>query len=128
MYTAITSGIHVYVTARYEAAYSQPASFKHFFSYFIRIENRSDKPVKLLRRRWEIFDSSGIVREVEGPGVVGMTPTIEPRASYTYNSACDLQSSFGTMSGYYTMIDVETGRYIDVEIPRFRLEAPWILN
>jgi ApaG protein len=128
MYTAVTSGIHVHVTARYEPAYSQPEASRHFFSYYIRIENRSDSAVKLLRRRWHIFDSEGVVREVEGPGVVGMTPVIEPAAAYTYNSACDLNSPFGAMHGTYTMIIMENGKHVEVEIPRFRLEVPWMLN
>lgn len=128
MYTAITSGIHVHVTARFEPSYSRPEASKHFFSYFIRIENRSSSAVKLLRRRWYIFDSVGLMREIEGPGVVGMTPVIEPRAAYTYNSACDLLSPFGSMHGFYTMLDLESGKEVNVEIPRFRLETPWMLN
>ncbi len=128
MYTAITEGIYVHVTARYEPAYSKPEASKHFFSYFIRIENRSSAPIKLLRRSWKIFDSVGLFREIEGPGVVGMTPVIEPRAAYTYNSACDLLSTFGTMHGFYTMQDQVNGKVVLVEIPLFKLESPWILN
>lgn len=128
MKTAITSGIRVSVTSRYEPSYSQPEASRYFFSYFIRIENKGETSVKLLRRQWFIFDSAGMVREVEGPGVVGMTPVIEPNASYTYNSACDLESSMGSMHGFYTMLDLHSNRHLDVEIPRFMLEAPWMLN
>jgi ApaG protein len=128
MYTAITSGIHVQVSTQYEPAFSHPDGASFYFSYFIRIENRSDQPVQLLRRQWTIFDSVGLIREVEGPGVVGATPIIQPKRAFEYNSACDLQTTVGSMRGFYTMQNIETGQFFDVRIPVFRLEAPWILN
>jgi ApaG protein len=38
-------------------------------------------PVKLLFRKWTIFDSVGTYKIVEGEGVVGEQPIIEPGAS-----------------------------------------------
>lgn len=38
-------------------------------------------------------------REVEGEGVVGEQPILEPDASYQYMSACNLHTEFGHMNG-----------------------------
>ena len=32
------------------------------------------------------------LREVEGPGVVGETPVLQPGEEFSYSSACDLRS------------------------------------
>lgn len=131
MYTAITENIHVKVTASYEPEYSQPDANRFFYSYHIRIMNKSGWPVKLLRRHWYIFDSLGEARIVEGPGVVGATPVIAPGDSYSYSSACDLESDLGAMQGFYTMqqqVPNNKGNFLHVEIPRFHLEAPWKQN
>lgn len=57
-----------------------------------------------MRRQWFIFDSNGSVREVEGEGVVGIQPVIEPGQSYAYVSGCNLKTDIGSMKGHYSMI------------------------
>jgi ApaG protein len=128
MQTAVSSGVKVSLETRYEQKFSSPLTDNYVFSYFIRIENQNDFPVQLIRRHWFIFDSCGIKREVEGPGVVGEQPVIAPGESYSYNSACDLLSMRGTMHGFYTMIRVSDQSNFRVEIPRFRMETPISLN
>ena len=58
------------------------------FSYFITIENKSEKTVQLLERFWTIFDSLNNTEIVEGEGVVGQTPVLEPQDTYKYKSGC----------------------------------------
>lgn len=128
MVKSTTSGIQVSAQSRYEPAYSAPNQNRFIFSYQITIENKSSHPFQLLRRTWDIFDSSGSIRTVEGKGVIGQQPIIEPGKSYTYNSACDLETVYGSMTGNYLMVNKDSQDFVQVEIPVFQLATPWILN
>lgn len=128
MQTAVSSGIKVSLETRYEPKFSSPLTDNYVFSYFITIENQNEYAVQLVRRHWFIFDSCGIRREVEGPGVVGEQPVLGPGEFYSYSSACDLLSMRGTMHGFYTMTRIQDQVTFRVEIPRFRMEAPVSLN
>ena len=81
MITTITDGVKVSVETQFQPEYSNPQGDHFMFAYKINIENLSDTTVQLLRRHWDIFDSNGIHREVEGEGVVGEQPVIEPGKS-----------------------------------------------
>lgn len=126
--TAITSGIVISAVSQFEERYSSPDDGRFIFSYEITIENRTNASIQLLRRAWYIFDASGEHRNIEGKGVVGEQPLILPGQSFNYRSACDLKSPFGRMKGEYIMIDLADKRLINVLIPVFSLETPWILN
>lgn len=128
MSTAVTHDIRITVTSRFEAAHSDPPAERFLFSYRITITNRGNEIVRLLRRHWVIRDSMAPVREVEGPGVVGETPVLEPGAGFTYSSACDLRSGFGRMEGTYLMERVRDGRQFRVTIPAFALLVPEMAN
>jgi ApaG protein len=67
-------------------------------------------------------------REVEGPGVVGETPVLRPGEEFTYNSACDLRSGLGAMTGTYRMHCIGNGREFDVVIPELHLRFPFTAN
>ncbi|MDZ4821941.1 MAG: Co2+/Mg2+ efflux protein ApaG [Flavobacteriales bacterium] len=128
MEIALTSGIRISVQTRFEPKLSNAYADNYVFSYHITIENQNDFPIQLLRRHWFIFDSAGMQREVEGPGVVGFQPVIHPGEFYAYNSACDLVSKHGTMNGFYSMARTDDKSFIRVEIPKFKLEVPFALN
>lgn len=128
MSTKVTQGIRISALARYEAQESDPKAGRFLFSYRIRIENRGERSVKLLSRHWDIVDSLAERRVVEGPGVVGETPVLAPGEQFSYNSACDLRSGFGRMSGHYTMQDLQDGGTFQVEIPAFELVQPVAAN
>ena len=70
------------VAVSYLPEQSQPAHGRWFWSYHIRIENDGETPVQLLSRRWIILDGRGSRHEVEGEGVVGDQPVIDPGESY----------------------------------------------
>jgi ApaG protein len=82
MVERVTEGISIMVETFYQAAQSNPISAEYLFSYRITIENRTLYPVKLLSRHWHIMDSNGTYREVQGEGVVGRQPIIEPGNTY----------------------------------------------
>ena len=84
--------------------------------------------VQLTDRFWKIFDSLNNTEIVEGEGVVGQTPVLEPQDTYKYKSGCFLQSGVGAMTGFYTMINIETQQSFDVTIPTFQLSTPISLN
>jgi ApaG protein len=126
--TASTEGVRVSVLTEYQPEYSSPYQSHFVFSYRIRIENHSDNTVQLQRRKWLIFDSNATVREIEGEGVVGLTPILEPGESHEYISGCSLKSSIGKMSGSYVMERLADGKKFRVMIPEFSLIAPFRLN
>jgi ApaG protein len=128
MTTALTSGILISVSCRYESKFSNPAQNLYMFSYTIVIENKNDFPIQLKRRFWHITDSSTRKREVEGEGVIGEQPVIEPGKSYAYRSSCDFTTDTGRMHGSYQMQNLSTGVLFDVEIPSFVLMVPHRLN
>jgi len=120
---ATTRDISVRVAVSYLAEQSNPSLNRWFWSYHIRIENRSEVSVQLLSRSWRIVDGRGATHEVHGEGVVGETPLIAPGGSFDYVSGCPLDTSGGAMSGTYRMVD-ENGGLFDVVIPRFELIGP----
>ena len=120
---ASTRDITVRVAVSYLPEQSDPSSSRWFWSYHVRIENRSSLSVQLLSRSWQIVDGHGSTHEVHGEGVVGEMPLIAPEGSFDYVSGCPLDTPNGWMSGSYRMVD-EDGTSFDVTIPRFQLVAP----
>jgi len=128
MVTAKTEGVLVTVETEYQPEYSSPRQQHFVFTYRVKIENNSDYTIKLLRRKWEIFDSNGVKKEVEGEGVVGQQPVLEPGESHQYVSGSNLKTSMGKMHGYYLMERMIDGKELRVMIPEFILIAPFRLN
>ena len=126
--TAITNGIKVCVETNYQAEYSSPGQSHYVFTYRITIENNGDYTIKLHRRHWYIHDANNELREVEGDGVVGQQPILEPGQKHQYVSGCNLRSGFGKMYGTYIMEKVVDGREFKVNIPEFNMIVPYLLN
>lgn len=122
-HSATTGDVTVRVAVSYLADQSEPRRGRWFWAYHIRIENDGADAVQLLTRHWTITDGRGARHTVEGEGVVGEQPLIEPGASYDYVSGCPLATPTGAMEGYYTMT-LTDGSPSDVAIPRFALTAP----
>lgn len=128
MVTEITEGIKVTVETEYQPSYSSPSQYHYVFTYRIGIENHSEFTIQLLKRQWHIFDAGFSQREVEGDGVVGQQPVLEPGQSHQYVSGCNLKSGIGKMVGSYLMERVVDGVKFQVKIPEFNLVAPQRLN
>ena len=127
MYRATTRHITVTVTPAFLPEPSDPEEGRWVFSYRVEIENGSRETVQLRARHWVITDGRGARHSVEGEGVVGEQPVIEPGASFDYVSGCPLATPSGAMQGTYRMVR-ENGAIFDVEIPRFALLAPAVLH
>jgi ApaG protein len=122
-YAATTRDVTVRVAPSYLPDQSDPMAGRWVWAYHIRLENDGDGAVQLISRHWVITDGHGRVEEVEGPGVVGEQPVIEPGRSFDYVSGCPLPTPSGIMQGSYRMVDAE-GAVFDVAIPPFSLDSP----
>lgn len=123
MYEETTRAIRVLVEPRYLADRSAPQDGRFVFAYRVRIENSGGEIVTLERRYWRIADAQGRVQEVEGPGVVGETPTLSPGDAFEYTSAAPLTTPSGMMGGRYQMRTAD-GETFEVAIPTFSLDSP----
>ncbi len=128
MNEAVTAGIRVCVETQYQFRDSKPEAGVYVFAYRIRIKNGGLTPVQLLHRHWEISDCGKAVRTVDGEGVVGKQPIINPGEEFVYISGCQLSNEIGRMSGHYEMEDLYSNKRFDVRIPPFALEIPFKLN
>ena len=116
------------VETTYMADYELQLPYKYFYTYQITIQNVSDQTGQLVSRYWEIKDGSGINEIVNGLGVVGQQPILEPGESFTYTSACPIISSIGQMSGYYTFLNLVDQSTFKVHTPTFELITNYSLN
>jgi ApaG protein len=128
MVKTTSAGIQVSVETFYQADYSNPQNQEFMFAYRITIENTNPFTVQLLHRHWQIFDSNGEYREVDGEGVVGTQPILTANEQFQYVSGCNLRTEMGKMSGYYTMINQNNKQKFSVKIPAFELVVPFKMN
>jgi len=123
MYQQRTRSIHISVEPFYVDDQSSPASNRFVFGYRVQIDNQGDEAVQLMSRYWQITDSLGRTMEVEGAGVVGEQPLIEPGDRFEYTSGTPLNTPSGVMTGRYQMVTA-SGEAFDADIPAFSLDAP----
>lgn len=128
MISKVTSQIKVSVYPQYDIKNSFPSEGRYTFRYNIIIENQSQDTVMLLKRKWSIFDTGFGETKVEGDGVIGLTPVLQPGESFKYFSNVILRSGVGHMSGTYLFIDKINNIYINVEIPKFNLVSEVLSN
>lgn len=112
----------------YQPDFSNPMQQEFMFAYRITLENHNAFSVQLMRRHWDIFDSCGEYREVDGDGVVGQQPILTPGETFQYVSGCNLKSEMGKMWGHYFMTNLLDQREFRVQIPAFDLIAPMKAN
>ena len=124
MYQATTRTIQVTVESFYLEEQSTPSDDHYVWAYRIHIENQGPEVVQLLNRHWHITDANGHAQEVEGPGVVGEQPVLNPGESFEYTSGTPLTTPSGIMVGSYEMV-TSAGELFDVKIPAFSLDSPY---
>ena len=122
-YVAETDGVVVRVSVSFLPEQSEPEMGRWFWAYHVRIENGDSRAIQLLTRHWIITDGRGARHAVEGEGVVGEQPLIEPGGSFDYVSGCPLSTPTGSMQGSYHVVR-EDGEGRDIVIPKFALTAP----
>ncbi len=124
---ASTRGLKVRVQARYVDDQSTPSEDQWVFAYLVTIINDGDIPTQLIARRWIITNANGQTQTVEGPGVIGEQPRLEPGESFSYTSGCPLDTSIGSMHGSFIMRDDDGGSW-EAEVAVFTLSTPFALN
>jgi ApaG protein len=122
-----TRGVTVRVSVSFLPEQAEPARGRWFWAYHVRIENEGAMAVQLVSREWIISDGRGGRSEVQGEGVVGEQPVIEPGGAFDYVSGCPLGTPTGWMEGRYHMVD-QAGESFAVAIPRFPLIAPAVTS
>jgi ApaG protein len=121
---AVTRNIRVRVESEFAPERSNPHQNQWFFLYTVRITNEGGETVQLLSRHWVITNAMGEVQQIQGPGVVGKRPLLEPGESFEYTSGCPLTTPFGSMRGTYQMVNADR-EHFDIEIPMFTLTEPY---
>ena len=107
----------------YQAEAQTPPDRPHCFVYFISIHNHSNVAVTIKGRKWIVRNAAGEVTAVEGDGVVGQFPTIEPGEKFSYNSYHLFDTPTAVAEGSYLGTDAE-GRKVITRIPRFEMVVP----
>jgi len=119
--------IDVEAEAFYVPEQSDTDESQYVFGYRIRIRNNGSQPAKLISRHWIIRDLDNRQQEVEGEGVVGEQPLIEPGEAFEYLSGATLEAPVGTMRGSYLMRSEDGTEFIAL-IPEFLLTIPRTLH
>lgn len=123
MYSAVTNSIKVTVTPKFVEEESDPSRSFYFWAYTVEILNLGLDTVTLRTRHWRITDANGQTQEINGAGVVGEQPALEPGQSFEYTSGAPLKTSSGIMAGEYGM-ENDDGSEFNVDIPAFSLDSP----
>lgn len=119
----MTEDVMVRAAPHFLEEQSSSENGRWFWSYHIRIENHGGEAVQLLTRHWRITDGRGAVNHVDGDGVVGEQPVIQPGGAHDYVSGCPLTTSTGTMEGHYRFVRADGSTFL-VEIPEICLATP----
>jgi ApaG protein len=128
MVQQVTQGIKVSVETSYEGTFYKNYKMYYAYGYTVTIENQSKDAVQLTARHWNIKDALNDLEVVEGEGVIGKKPVLQSGEKHSYSSGCLLLSPFGSMDGFYEMINFSTTRKFRVVIPSFKLSAPFAIN
>ena len=119
--------IRIQVATTFVDDQSEPEADRYVFAYTIRITNNGDVAARLMSRHWVITDANGKVQEVNGDGVVGEQPHLDPGEEFEYSSGAVLETPVGAMQGLYRM-ETEGGFEFDAPIAPFTLAVPGMLN
>ncbi len=92
------------------------------FVYFITIHNGSGETVTIKGRKWVVTDETDDRIVVEGDGVVGQFPRLEPGEHFSYNSYHVIGSN-SVAEGAFLGV-TESGAAVFTRIPRFELRVP----
>lgn len=99
-----------------------PEEKPHPFVYFISIHNDSAVPVTLKARKWVVREDNGDVTVVEGEGIVGQQPLIEPGGNFSYNSYHVVARNASVAGAFFG--ETASGEWVFVRIPGFDLQVP----
>lgn len=94
----------------------------HAFIYFLTIHNQSVHHIKILGRRWILSQRNGHTFILEGQGVVGKLPFLEPGQQFSYNSYHLVRYSTLAVGSFHALD--ENGQHVLIRIPPFEMMIP----
>ena len=106
----------------YMPSLEAPLERPHPFVYFISIENQSDRTMTLKARKWVVDEAGGETIVVEGQGIVGKMPELDPGETFSYNSYHTVAQDSQAHGAFFA--EDEEGRWYFTRIPEFSLEIP----
>jgi ApaG protein len=115
--------MHIDVLPQYMADQSDPDGDRFVFAYHVRITNIGQIAAQIISRYWVIKNAEGHVEEVNGLGLVGRQPFLQPGQGFEYTSACPLNTASGSMRGSFFCV-AEDGERFDVPVLPFELFIP----
>ncbi len=99
-----------------------PEDRPHPFVYHITIANGSPVAVTIRARKWVLTGTSGSKQVIEGEGVVGESPRIEPGEGFQYSSYHVVAEDTQVQGSYLGILDDNTP--VITRIPKFTLRIP----
>lgn len=107
----------------HEPRLDAPSDRPHPFIYYLTIHNDSTDTVRLVGRKWVVTnlrDGSRMI--VEGEGIVGERPRLEPGQSFSYHSYHPVAGDSEAEGAFFGTC--EDGRAVCVRVPAFALRVP----
>ena len=117
----------VSVRPQFVPEHSKPDEEQFLFAYTVTIRNTGEVAAQLISRHWIITDANNKVEEVQGLGVVGEQPLLQPGEAFEYTSGCPIATPVGSMRGSYQCV-AEDGTRFEAPIPEFLLSMPRTLH
>ena len=117
----------VSVRPQFEPEHSNPEEDKFLFAYTVTIRNTGDVTAQLVSRHWIITDANNKIEEVQGLGVVGEQPVLQPGEAFEYTSGCPIATAVGSMRGSYQCVAADGTRF-EAPIAEFLLTMPRTLH
>jgi ApaG protein len=117
----------VSVKPQFVPEHSDPDEHKFLFAYTVTIRNTGEVAAQLISRHWIITDSNNKIEEVQGLGVVGEQPLLQPGEAFQYTSGCPIETPVGSMRGSYQCVAADGTRF-EAAIPEFVLSIPRTLH
>jgi ApaG protein len=99
-----------------------PPERPHPFVYFITISNDGGETVTIRGRKWIVTDIHDHRIVVEGDGVVGQFPRLEPGTHFSYNSYHTIGEDSVAEGAFFGV--TEEGQRVFTRIPPFALSVP----
>lgn len=115
LYVTVDSVVHI-------PEAETPADKPFAFRYDLSIHNESEETVTIQARKWVVTNEQGEKLVVEGDGVVGVNPHLEPSETFSYHSF-HLIDMLSVAEGAYFGI-TEEGEKIMTRIPPFTMKPP----
>jgi ApaG protein len=109
----------------YDPSRPAPPDRPHPFIYYLSIHNESEEPVNIFGRKWIVRDTEGDTLVVEGDGVVGQFPRIEPGEAFSYNSYHVIKADSTATGSFFGRTD--GGKPVCARIPNFEMTTPPLL-